>query len=615
MRNLKIQLLVSHLLLVGLMVVVMAGAVVKFYQLGGSIDRILKDNYASVIIAQDMKETLERQDSAATFFLAGNAPEARTQYEANRRKFEQAYQTEAHNITEPGEQQAADAIRDQFAVYSQQIQKLLNSEPSTSKAQADAYSRAYFAALKPAFLRLKKRAQDVLDINQAAIQRADARAKTEARQATWTGIGVTAGAAALALLFALRMIRASLTPLRSLARQAEAIGAGQYNQRIELRRTDEIGDLADAFNLMAEKLRAAWALEELRLHRAERMSDAALESLYDPVIVTDGNGAVVHWNRAAAGLFGPEEKAVGLPLARTVGDKRIVDAVENAIHQERVSAAEGEAGFVSLMTNAVERTYRLRATPMRDEENTLLGAVAVLEDITHLRELDRLKTEFISVASHELRTPVTSLLLSTQLLQEGAAGGLSSVQQEIVAAQREDLNRLERLMRDLLDITRLEAGVTPPRLEPIAPKDLIAAAVAAIAAQAEAKGVALRGDAPDDLPPVQADQGQITRVLINLIGNAVRHTPKGGKVTVQARPDGANVRFQVQDNGAGIPREYLARIFERFVQVPGATGGGAGMGLAIAQTIVKAHGGAITAESEPGMVTLFTFLLHAEGRC
>ncbi|HLV79743.1 MAG TPA: ATP-binding protein, partial [Chthonomonadaceae bacterium] len=255
-----------------------------------------------------------------------------------------------------------------------------------------------------------------------------------------------------------------------------------------------------------------------------------------------------------------------------------------------------------------ERTYRLRATPMHDER-VLLGAVAVLEDITHLRELDRLKTEFISVASHELRTPVTSLLLSVQLMQEGAAGALTPPQQEIVAAQREDLERLERMMRDLLDITRLEAGVMPPRFEIARPQELVAAAVEAVTAQAEAKGICLAGDAPADLPPVRADRAQIQRVLVNLISNAVRHTPEGGRIAVSARAEGNMVAFRVQDTGAGIPKEYLSRIFERFVQVPGATRGGAGLGLSIARTIVGAHGGAISAESEPGQGSTFTFTL------
>ncbi|HZT40614.1 MAG TPA: ATP-binding protein [Chthonomonadaceae bacterium] len=605
MRSLKVQLLFSHLLLVGLMVALMAGAVVNFFRLGGSIDRILKNNYKSVVAAQNMKETLERQDSAATFFLAGERQEARQQYQANWPQFEQWYQVEAHNITEPGEQQMADDIRDQFAAYRKAIEQLLYAAPPMSAKQAHDY---YFGTLEPAFLKLKQRAQDVLELNEHAINLANARAKTEAERATEIGAAVTVIACVLALFFAFRMIRIALTPLRTLARQSEEIGAGHWNQRIELHRTDEIGVLADAFNAMAEKLREAWQQEEQRLHRAERMSDAALESLYDPVIVTDGKGAVVHWNRAAEGLFGPEAQAIGRPIAQAVRDPRIVEAIQRAIHQERIFAAEDEAGFITRQIGEAQRTYRLRATPMHDER-VLLGAVAVLEDITHLRELDRLKSEFISVASHELRTPVTSLLLSVQLLQEGAVGTLTPEQQEVLSAQREDLERLERMMRDLLDMTRLEAGVTPPRFEIVSPQELVSAAIEPVMAQAEAKGICLAGDATPDLPAVRADRAQVHRVLVNLINNAVRHTPEGGRIVVSARWEEDVVAFRVQDTGAGIPNEYLSRIFERFVQVPGATRGGAGLGLSIARTIVTAHGGTISAESEPGKGSAFTFTL------
>ena len=291
-----------------------------------------------------------------------------------------------------------------------------------------------------------------------------------------------------------------------------------------------------------------------------------------------------------------------------IRDDRIVEAIDRAIRQERVSAAEDEAGFVTLQANNATRTYRLRATPMRDTDS-LIGAVAVLEDITHLRELDRLKTEFIGVASHELRTPVTSLLLSVQLLEEGAVGELTRQQKEVVAAQREDLERLQRMMLDLLEITRLEAGITPPRFEIVAPRELVEAAVQSVASQAAAKGVALSSHVQEALPSVRADRGQIVRVLVNLVNNAVRHTPRGGRVTVEAHLEGEWIAFQVQDTGVGIPKEYLKRIFERFVQVPGATRGGSGLGLSIAQTIVQAHGGTIKAESEPGKGSTFTCTL------
>jgi len=266
MINLRVQLLASHIALVAIMVLVMTGAIFSFYHLGGSIDRILKANYDSVIIAQQMKETLERQDSAVTFYLAGQAQKARTQYEANRQLFEKAYQAEAHNITEPGEQALADDIQRQFAEYSTAVKRLLYAEPPLPAEQARAY---YFGTLEPDFERLKQRAQAVLDLNQAAIQRASGRAKLEAQRATAVGIGVTTAAAALALFFAFGAVNAALAPLRSVARQAEEIGAGHLNQRIVLRRNDEIGALAVSFNRMAEQLREAWKEEEERLPSGE----------------------------------------------------------------------------------------------------------------------------------------------------------------------------------------------------------------------------------------------------------------------------------------------------------------------------------------------------------
>lgn len=606
MRDLKRQLLVSHLVLVGLMLAVMIGAVINFFHLGRSIDRILKNNYDSVIVAEEMKETLERQDSAVNFFLGGRVEEAHAQYQQNRALFAQAYSKEAHNITEAGEQEIADDIGQKYTVYQSELEKLLYANPPLSKQEA---ATLYVQRLLPDFLHLKGQAQAVLNLNQQAIRRANGMAKAEARTASYTGMGVTAAAFLLALFFASWTIRAALQPLRTLARQAEEIGRGHLNQRIELNRTDEIGGLADSFNQMTEKLREARKQEEARLRRAERMSDAALENLYDPVVVTDAQGKIVHLNKTAEGLFGAAARVAGMEIGRVISNKRIVEAVDRAIHQESVSAAEDEAGFIPLTVGEAQRTYRLRTTPMRDEESTLLGAVVVLEDITHLRELDRLKTEFIGVASHELRTPVTSLQLSVQLLEEGAVGPLTADQREVIAAQKEDLQRLERMMGDLLDITRLEAGVTPPHVEIVPPATLLRGAAEAVAAQAERRDLTLSTEIAPGLPPVRADAPQIHRVLLNLLNNAIRHTPPGGRITLSAVKREKQVLFRVQDTGSGIPAEYLPQIFDRFVQVPGATRGGAGLGLSIAKTIIEAHGGTIRAESAPGQGAALEFSL------
>jgi len=189
------------------------------------------------------------------------------------------------------------------------------------------------------------------------------------------------------------------------------------------------------------------------------------------------------------------------------------------------------------------------------------------------------------------------------------AGPLTAEQREIVAAQREDLERLQLMMRDLLDITRLEAGVTPPRLEVAPSAELVSAAVEVVAVDAAQKRVCIENRVDRNAPEVRADRGQIGRVLANLLQNAIRHSAPGDTVTVSAERLDRMLAISVEDRGEGIPADYVGRVFDRFVQVPGATRGGAGLGLSIARSIVRAHGGDIQVRSELGRGSRFTFTL------
>lgn len=584
------------------MLLALLAGVGGFFRLGGYVDQILRDNYKSVVAAQQMKDALERQDSAATFYLAGQKDRAKSQHEANRARFEKAFAAEANNVTEPGEQELVNEIRTRYALYRTHTGRLFDGTMPEDAARV-----FYFRTLEGEFLQLKEAAQGVLDVNQKAIVEADRAARAEANRSALIAAVVATGAGTLAVVLTYRTVNSLMTPLVSLTRQAEEVGAGHLDQRIDVRQEDEIGLLARAFNRMAERLSEARRVEEDRLHLAERMSDAALANLYDPVIVSDASGRVVHLNRAAEGLFGPDATAKGRDVGLVVRNKRLYDALLRAIGTEETSADEGDAALTTLGG----RTYRLRATPMCDDrEGKTFGAVAVLEDVTYQEEVNRLKTEFIGVASHELRTPVTSMQLGVQLLTEGAAGELSPAQKEVVLALRSDLERLQAMMRDLLDMTRLQAGATPPRLEIVPVGEILQSAEQSVARQAAAKGVHLETVPVPRIPSLRADRGQIGRVLVNLLNNAIRHTESGGTVRFGVESgDGETARFFVSDTGTGIPPEYLETIFERFVQVPGATKGGAGLGLSVVQSIVKAHGGEIHAESKVGVGSSFSFTI------
>lgn len=604
-RTLRVQLLLSHLVLVVLMAALIAGAVSGFLSLSHSIDRVLKGTFNSVLACDEIKDVLELQNQFLTLLTVDETANAREGYRGQSAGLAAAYADLRANASRETFAEV-DALGFNLRLYESRVADVFRAAPGLSQAELRS---KYTQDLRPTITDLIRRVRSIQHSNQQAILDANLRAKQESEEAAIRSLWQTAIALILAVLLALRMIRAALNPLEQVADQAKAIGSGDLDQRIAVGRADEIGALAQAFNSMAESLSEVRAREARRLRRAELMSDAALESLYDPVVVSDAQGRLVYLNRAAQGLFGPTPATPRMPIVEHIGDARIVRAIQNAITEDRVSAGEDPTTLIPLTVEGANRTYRLRATPMKDSQGQLLGSVTVLEDITHLRELDRLKNEFVGVASHELRTPVTSMLLSVQLLEEGAAGQLTEAQKEIVHAQRQDVERLDHLMRELLDISRLEAGTAPPRFELVKPIDLLKAAYQTTKSQAAQKGVAFEIVKLPQLQQVRADRSQIGRVLVNLITNAIRHTDPGGHVRLRASGGSDQVTFSVEDDGSGIPKDFQEHIFERFVQVPGATGGGAGLGLSISRTIVQAHGGEMWVESELGRGSTFSFTL------
>jgi signal transduction histidine kinase len=268
------------------------------------------------------------------------------------------------------------------------------------------------------------------------------------------------------------------------------------------------------------------------------------------------------------------------------------------------------SSVLPLAVDGSERAFRLRTTPMRDNGHRLLGAVTILEDITHLREIDRIKSDFIATASHELRTPLTSVQMGVHLLLEGTLGELNDRQNEVLQACRQDCERLDKLMRDLLDLSRIEAGESQPQLALVRARDLIASITEELRPQVETKGLDLRVELSLDREYLEIDRTQIERVITNLVSNAIRHT-KHGQIKISAEQRDSHIAVSVSDTGSGIPTDYLPHIFDKFVQVPNAPTGGAGLGLTISKSIVEVHGGQISVQSQPGRGTTFTFTLPA----
>jgi PAS domain S-box-containing protein len=598
--SLRAKLISGYAIFIAALFLLGAWSAWRLHDMGKVSRRIISENYDSVVAAQEMKESLERQDSAALFALLGAREKALVQLREHRARFDVNFQKAANNITEIGEPDAIDSIRRDREIYYQRFDIFITKTTSAPDE--------YFSQLEPQFNTLRADCEHLLQLNQRAMV-----AKSEAaagvaqlwfyRTLLIAGVLVVAGLG-LAFFLARRIVE----PLRQLTETTSKIAGGDLNAKVAVNSSDEVGVLAAEYNRMAERIRQLRNSDMGRLLVAQQTTEAAIDSLYDPVIVTDAEGCVTKLNHAAEEIFGSEKENSGKHVGEVSRDQRIASAVSEALESQQPVAGEEMSSVLPLAVDGLERAFRLRTTPMRANGNHLLGAVTLLEDVTHLREIDRLKSEFIATASHELRTPLTSVQMGVHLLLERAAGDLTDKQVEVLSACREDCERLDKLMRDLLDFSKIEAGESKPALQPIRTSALINHAAEELRAQVESQGLEFTIDAPLNLPKVMVDRLQIERVVSNLVGNAIRYT-KQGEIKISAEPRGNFVAVSVTDTGTGIPSEYLPHIFEKFVQVPGAAIGGAGLGLAISRLLVEANGGQISAQSEPDRGSTFTFTL------
>ncbi len=326
------------------------------------------------------------------------------------------------------------------------------------------------------------------------------------------------------------------------------------------------------------------------------------------MLVLDAGGALVNLNRAAEALLRVAPGVAPSLAALEPALREVVDRVRaHVVGGKGAYVPRGYEEAVNLEGGDGVRNLLPRATPLYSEEGGISGATLVLQDVSRLMRFDELKNDLVATVAHEFRTPLTSLRMAIHLCAEEVVGPLTPKQADLLLAARQDCERLQGIVDDLLDLSRIQAGRMALAPEPIPPRALLEEVAGQQGGQAESAGVALTVTAADDLPAVAADRERAQLVLSNLLANALRHTPRGGRVELLALPQDDSVRFEVADTGPGVPREYQERIFDKFFRVPGAPAGGVGLGLYVAREIVQAHGGEIGVLSDgPGSRFWFT---------
>jgi two-component system, NtrC family, sensor histidine kinase KinB len=573
-------------------------AVSLFAKLGGAIDVILRENFRSVLAAQNMKESAERMDSALFFTLVGEEQRGRQMYAQNLPIFRENLRIELNNITLSGEKELAQKAAELHDRYAKRAETFWDSNDLAQRRNM------YFGEMLPTFTEIKDTANTILRINQENMVKADRDARALSAASTRYMIIALGGGIFIAVFFAVRLQRSILRPIRALTASSKELGEGNLDQVVPVLSHDELGELADAFNKMAGKLRAYRQVTSDQILQARQMTEITFSAFPDAIVVLSEDGKIDFKNPAADRLFAKLGRDY-LPSPVTAAAERVLKGGGDYLPTDLSKS-------LCLRIDDKEAFILPRVIGMRDDSSNVFGAAVILQDVTRFRLLDEVKSNLVSTVSHELKTPLTSVRMGLHLLLEEKIGSLNPKQVELLLAAREDSERLLRMINDLLDLAKIESGARRMSLERRSAKDLVEKAVADLQDLAATKDVRLRSDVESALPDVSVEPQQIAHVFSNLVSNAIKYSPAGEEIVIRARRDGkGDVRFSVIDHGPGVPLQYQSRMFEKFFRVPGSKSVGAGLGLAISREIVTAHDGHVGLNSYAGKGSEFYFVLPA----
>lgn len=402
-----------------------------------------------------------------------------------------------------------------------------------------------------------------------------------------------------------RIARRFGEPIEALALAADDISHGHYDVTLPVSASPEMNRLSQRFASMADALRNHQATNVNELIAGQQRMQAVLDSIDDGLLMIDRQGLLEHLNPVAQRQLGWDSDRKGLSLGAALGRPDLDVQLQTVLRGGSLERAPDDLEFE---VDGETRLLSYSLTPVSHVQGDILGAVMVLHDVTEQRAFERVRSEFVLRASHELRTPVTGMHMAFGLLQERVRFEANSREADLLKTVNEEMQRLMQLINDLLNFSRYQSGLQKLTLGPCAVDDLLSRARDRFGDAAAAQGIALTLEHAENLPRLHADEAQLDRVLDNLIDNALRHTPTNGYIRLQARRHAERVIISVEDNGEGIPYGQQGRIFEPFVQV-GRKKGGAGLGLALCKEIVQLHGGRMGVYSRPGQGTQFYMAL------
>lgn len=542
-------------------------------ELKADSENILVANYNSLEYCRNMLVSLDEDSEDAI------------------QKFEINLKNQEKNITEIGEKETTLKIRMNFE------QKRLNKLDSLNKAK------------------IRKDIFRLMDMNMLAIQQKSEIANSTADKAVFW-IAITGTICLLIALILLVNLPSNIAdPVKKLTESIKQIAAKNYSERVHFESNSEFGELAKSFNTMAEKLEEYNNSNLAKLMMEKRRIETLINNMQDPVIGLDENLKIIFANEEAIKISGlsnheligkfSQEIALKNDLIRSLTQDLMIGEKENEQKQKTIKIfSENKESYFE------KETLDISITPTGEANSKLVGHVIFLRNVTSYKELDFAKTNFIATVSHEFKTPISSIKMSLQLLENEQIGSLNYEQKNLIESIKDDANRLLKITGELLNITQLESGNIQLSILPSDPKEILFYAINSTKTQAEQKQITFEINCPKNISKIQADNEKTAWVLTNLISNAIRYSYENSIIYLKILQTENHVQISVRDTGQGIAPQYKDKIFDRYFRVPGTKKEGTGLGLAISKEFIEAQGGQIMVESEFGTGSTFTLIFN-----
>lgn len=606
MKTLKGKITLVYIFLGIIIAVVGISSVINFYGLSKSINGLMRNNYKSINCVEHMRSAIEDQNIALLNYIYSDNKNSINKFYEAEGTFYKWYNVELNNITEQGEQKLVDAVNVSYIKYQSLIPEIQKIKDSSG---VDAAAKFYNTNVVNSYVNMRTVLNNLTKINEKEMFLGRDDVTHSAKQSMYVIMILSIVAILLGFIISSFFTNKFFKPLYKLKENMKAIKEGDMKQEILIFSNDEIGDLALEFNKMTNRLQRFEQSTKGKLLEEKNRSLAIVKSISDPLIVLDIEYKVILLNHACENFFNIQEKdALNKHFLEVI---RNSDVYNHILQAEVAIEEKHRPKIISVEAGGKEFYFDTIVTKIKDKESSMKGLVVLFQNVTKLKKLEKTKTDFVATISHELKTPLTSIMMGTSLIKNGGLGKLSDKQNEVVRTIEEDTERLAALVSDIIQLSKIESDRAIFHYEPCSIFEIAENCIKVFAEQASIKEINLYSEVEEGLPKILADYEKISWVINNLISNAIKSTNAGDYITIGASIENKMMYVSVKDSGIGIAEEYREKIFEKFIKVESYNieAKGTGLGLAIAKEIVETHKGAIWCESKIDEGTVFIFTL------